>query len=145
MLYQVSVTEGVPSRGDLSNLISSCFAGMNTIAQGNLGNMVLTNSGGMGSLGAGMVNTLKQPGGASMMNTVAGAVGVGSVAGAAPNQGMHMQNGPMMGRMVGQQHMMRGPHLMGAGAGGSNGPGGVVGAGGGPRMQNPNMQLGMYT
>lgn len=117
---------------------------MNSIAQGNLGNMVLTNSGGMGTIGgAGLVNTLKQPGGASMMSTVPGSVGVSSVTGAAPSQGMHMQNGPMMGRMVGgQQHLLRGPHLMGGGAGGGNGPGGVVGAGGGPRMQNPNMQLG---
>lgn len=116
---------------------------MNSIAQGNLGNMVLTNSGGMGTIGgAGLVNTLKQPGGASMMSTVPGSMGVSSVTGAAPSQGMHMQNGPMMGRMVGQQHLLRGPHLMGGGAGGGNGPGGVVGAGGGPRMQNPNMQLG---
>lgn len=120
---------------------------MNTIAQGNLGNMVLTNSSGsMGSLtGAGMVNSLKQqPGSASMMNTVSGTVGVGSVTGSVPNQGMHMQNGPMMGRMVGQQHILRGPHLIGAGGGGGNGPGSVVG-GGGPRMQNPNLQLGMCT
>jgi len=51
-----------------------------------------------------------------------------------------MQNGPMMGRMVGQQHMLRGPHLMGA-AGGAGGPGNGPG-GGGPRMQNPNMQMG---
>lgn len=126
---------------------------MNTIAQGNLGNMVLTNSvgGGMG----GMVNQLKQqqPGGGGgaggMINAVSvpgGPGGPGSGPGAGgggavtPNQGMHMQNGPMMGRMVGQQHMLRGPHLMGA-AGGAGGPGNGPG-GGGPRMQTPNMQMG---
>lgn len=128
--------------------------GMNTIAQGNIGGMVITNSnlGGLGG-GAGMVNTLKQQIGAGaggMMNAGAGGVGpvgnMGPVGGA--NQGMHLgggpghpqslQNGPMMGRMVGQ-HLLRGPspHLMVG-----NGPG--VGPGGGPRMQNPNMQMGMY-
>ncbi|XP_030564506.1 CREB-binding protein isoform X1 [Drosophila novamexicana] len=121
----------------------NAIPGMNSIAQGNLGNMVLTNSGGMGTIGGtGLVNTLKQPVAASLMNAVPGSVGVSSVSGAAPSQGMHMQNGPMMGRMVGQQHLLRGPHLMGAGASGGSGPGGVVGVGGGPRMQNPNMQLG---
>lgn len=127
------------------NTINSYISvvGMNSIAQGNLGNMVLTNSGGMGTIGGtGLVNTLKQPVAASLMNAVPGSVGVSSVSGAAPSQGMHMQNGPMMGRMVGQQHLLRGPHLMGAGASGGSGPGGVVGVGGGPRMQNPNMQLG---
>ncbi|XP_018792789.1 PREDICTED: histone acetyltransferase p300 isoform X3 [Bactrocera latifrons] len=125
--------------------------GMNTIAQGNIGGMVITNSnlGGLGG-GAGMVNTLKQQIGAGaggMMNAGPGGVGpvgnMGPVGGA--NQGMHLgggpghpqslQNGPMMGRMVGQ-HLLRGPnpHLMAG-----NGPG--VGPGGGPRMQNPNMQM----
>lgn len=127
---------------------------MNTIAQGNIGGMVITNSnlGGLGG-GAGMVNTLKQQIGAGaggIMNAGPGGVGpvgnMGPVGGA--NQGMHLgggpghpqslQNGPMMGRMVGQ-HLLRGPnpHLMSG-----NGPG--VGPGGGPRMQNPNMQMGMY-
>jgi len=82
---------------------------MNTIAQGNLGNMVLTNSvgGGMG----GMVNHLKQQpggGGGGMINAVSvpggpgagpGGVGAGGGGAVTPNQGMHMQNGPMMGRM----------------------------------------------
>lgn len=117
---------------------------MNTIAQGNMGgNMVLTNSAmaGMGGGGGGM---LKQQIGAGpgMMNSGPG-VGPGNM-GVGPNQAMHigpghpqvMQNGPMM-RMVGNQHMIRGPnpHLMGG-----NGP--VVGSG--PRMQNPNMQMGKF-
>lgn len=126
------------------------FAGMNTIAQGNMGNMVLTNSG-MGGMGAGMIKQQIGSGPGGMMNAGPGVgpvgpgnMGPGGVGG--PNQGMHMggpghpqvmQNGPMM-RMVGQQHMIRGPnpHLMSG-----NGPGGV---GGGPRMQNPNMQMGKF-
>lgn len=124
---------------------------MNTIAQGNICNMVLTNSGmgGMGVGGAGMIKQQLGAGPGGMMNAGPGGVGpvgpgnMGPAVGG-PNQGMHMggpgghpqvmQNGPMM-RMVGQQHMIRGPnpHLMGG-----NGPG----IGGGPRMQNPNMQMG---
>lgn len=126
---------------------------MNTIAQGNMGNMVLTNSGmgGMGVGGAGMIKQQIGAGPGGMMNAGPGGVGpvgpgnMGPAVGG-PQQGMHMggpgghpqvmQNGPMM-RMVGQ-HMLRGqnPHLMGG-----NGPGGI---GGGPRMQNPNMQMGKF-
>lgn len=120
---------------------------MNTVAHGNMGNMVLTNSG-MAAMGASGNCLIKQQiggGPGSMLN--AGSVGPGNLGPnvGGGNQNMHMggpgghpgqvmQNGPMM-RMVGQQHMIRGPnpHLIG------NGPGGV---GGGPRMQNPNISIG---
>lgn len=121
---------------------------MNTVAHCNMGNMVLSNSG-MPTMGSGGNCMIKQQiggGPGNMLN--AGSVGpggnLGPNVGGGPNQGMHMggpgahpgqvmQNGPMM-RMVGQQHMIRGPnpHLIG------NGPGG-------PRMQNPNMTIGNYT
>lgn len=118
---------------------------MNSNAQGNMSNMVLSNSS-MGGMGGGMIKQQLGSGPGGMMNAGPGVgpgnMGPGTVG--RPNQGMHMggpghpqvlQNGPMM-RMVGQQHMIRGPnpHLMSG-----NGPGG-----GGPRMQNPNLQMGKF-
>lgn len=132
-------------------LFITLYLGMNTIAQGNMSNMILTNSSmaGLGNSGNCMIKQQINAG-PGMMNAGPGNVGhigptgMGSGVGG-PNQNIHMggpghpqvmQNGPMM-RMVGQQHMLRGPgpHLMG-----SNGPAGVSG---GPRMQNPNITMGI--